>query len=401
MSRKPLVVVLGIVLLDSVGIGLVLPFLPNLLRSVLHIDDLRWHYGVFLSLYALLQFLCAPILGALSDRYGRRPVIVFSLAGAVVNYVFMALAPSFAWLLVGRAIGGLTAANASVAAAYLTDITPESGRARSFGYLSASFGVGFIIGPVVGGLLGGWSLRAPFIAAAILNALNLVAALLFLKETHGREPRPLDRSVFHPLAPLRWAFRFPALLSLLAAYAVMALIGEVGGTIWVLYGQDKFQWDSLAVGISLAGFGLFHALAQAFVAGPVSERWGERNALIIGILCDSVAYVAIAFATTGWVAFTLYPLFCLGGIGTPALQSLLSAQADENNQGQLQGVLTSVTSLASVIGPFVISEAYFASRGVFPGLVWILGAALYVLCLPVLRSPAMMRVVSSPSASSS
>lgn len=380
---------LGIICLDSVGIGLVLPYLPNLLRAVTHQDDLSWHYGAFLSLYALLQFLFAPLLGALSDRYGRRPLLISSIAGAVLNYIFMAFAPSFAWLLVGRAIGGLTAANASVAAAYLTDITPEAGRARSFGYLSASFGVGFIVGPVLGGLLGGWWLRAPFVAAAILNAVNLIAVLLLVDETHAPDPRPLDRAVFHPLAPLRWAFRFPTLLSLLGAFAVMALIGEVGGTTWVLYGQDKFQWNGLWIGISLAGFGLFHALAQAFVAGPVSERWGERRALIIGILCDGAAYVAIAFATKGWVAFLLFPLFCLGGIGAPALQSLLTAQVSDDSQGQLQGVLTSVTSLASVVGPFVISEAYFASRTIFPGLVWILGAALYVLCVPALRGHAL------------
>ncbi|HEY4305773.1 MAG TPA: Tet(A)/Tet(B)/Tet(C) family tetracycline efflux MFS transporter [Gemmatimonadaceae bacterium] len=401
MSRKPFPVVLGIIALDAVGIGLVLPFLPTLLRSVLHVDDMRWHYGAFLSLYALLQFLCAPILGALSDRYGRRPVLLLSLTGAVVNYAFMAVAPSFGWLLVGRAVGGLTAANASVAAAYLTDITPESGRARTFGYLSAAFGVGFIVGPAMGGLLVGWSLRAPFIAGAILNALNLLATAVFLDETHHAEPRPFDPAVFHPLAPLRWAFRFPEVLSLLLAYAVMALIGEVGGTVWVLYGQDKFHWDGIAVGLSLAGFGVFHALAQAFVAGPVSERWGERTALLIGIICDGAAYIAIAFATKGWFVIVLYPFFCVGGIGAPALQSLLTAEVDADRQGELQGVMTSVTSLASVIGPLVISQAYFASRTTFPGLVWLAGAALYVLCLPVLRKRGKTATeLSSPSASS-
>lgn len=387
MARRRLWVILGIILLDSAGIGLVLPFLPTLLRTVLGTADLRWHYGLFLSLYAFVQFLCAPMLGALSDRFGRRPVLLVSIAGAVVNYLCMALAPSYGWLLVGRTIGGLTAANASVAAAYLTDITPEQNRARTFGYLSAAFGVGFIFGPTLGGLLGAWWIRAPFVAAALLNAASLVAALIVLEESLEKRLVTFDLSSMHPLGPLRWAFSFPGMVSLLGAYVVMALVGEVGGTVWVLYGQDKFRWNDLTVGLSLSGFGLFHALAQAFVAGPVSEKWGERTALLVGIISDMAAYVAIAFAVNPYVPFLLFPVFCVGGIGAPALQSLLTAGVDEQHQGRLQGVLTSMTSIASVIGPFVISEAYFASRATFPGFVWIAGAALYVLCLPAIRKP--------------
>ncbi len=190
---------------------------------------------------------------------------------------------------------------------------------------------------------------------------------------------------------MRWAASFPALLPLLAMFIILALVGEVGGTVWVLYGQDKFAWDSIMVGLSLAGFGLFHALAQALVAGPVSERWGEQRAVIIGIVADTIAYFAIAFTTRGWFAFLLFPLFCIGGIGAPALQSLLSKQVDDADQGRLQGVLTSMSSLVSIVGPLIISEGYFASRGFFPGLVWVAGAMLYLLCLPILfrRTPGM------------
>jgi DHA1 family tetracycline resistance protein-like MFS transporter len=387
--NKPLSVILSVVILDAMGIGLVMPILPAMLRALLHSDDLGWRFGAFLSLYALLQFLCAPILGSLSDRFGRRPVLLVSMAGAVIDYIFMTLAPSFWWLFLGRAIAGITAANGSVAAAYLTDIVPEDRRARAFGYLSACFGLGFIIGPALGGLLGAYWLRAPFAAAAVLNALNLLVTLFVLPESHTARTDTLDRKAFHPFAPLRWALSFPALLPLLAMFIILALVGEVGGTVWVLYGQDKFAWDSIMVGLSLAGFGLFHALAQAFVAGPVSERWGERRAVIIGIAADTIAYIAIAFTTKGWFAFLLFPLFCIGGIGAPALQSLLSNQVDDADQGRLQGVLTSMTSLVSIVGPLIISEAYFASRGTFPGLVWVAGAALYLLCLPLLfgRTP--------------
>jgi len=382
--NKMLLTILSVVVLDAAGTGLVMPILPELLRSVAHTPDLGWRYGAFLSLYAALQFLAAPVLGTLSDRYGRRPVLLVSLAGGMIDYAFMAWAPGFWWLFLGRAVAGLTAANASVAAACLTDITPEEKRTRAFGLLSACFGIGFILGPVIGGVLGTVSIRAPFVAAALLVMVNFILALTVLPETRSTKPERLDPAAFHPLAPLRWIGAFPALLPLLLMSVILSMVGEIGGTIWVLYGQDKFAWDTATVGLSLAGFGLFHALAQAFVAGPLSERWGERRALIVAIVCDSAAYIAIAFARRGFVAFLLFPLFCLGGIGQPALLSMMTQRVGAEDQGRLQGVLGSLTSLASVIAPLAISEIYFASRSVFPGLVWILGALLYLACMPML-----------------
>ena len=381
--KKGFGIILATVGLDAVGIGLVMPIIPRLLREVGHTGELGWRFGAFLGLYALMQFLCAPLLGAISDKVGRRPVLLVSLAGAAIDYVFMALAPSMAWLFVGRAIAGITGANMAVAQAYIADITPEDQRARRYGLFSAIFGVGFIAGPVIGGLLGEVWVRAPFLAAAALNGLNFAMALFVLPESHKARSASIDRTAFNPFGSLRWASAFPALLPLLLAFVVLALVGEIGGTIWVLYGEDRFAWSPWTIGLSLAGFGLFHALAQAFVAGPVAERFGERRALLIGMVADAVAYVAIALATSGWMAFLLLPVFCLGGIGQPALQSLVSGQVGEDQQGRLQGVLASMASLASIIGPVAISQIYFASRGVFPGLVWVLGAALYGLCLPV------------------
>jgi len=384
--NRALFAVLATVTLDAVGIGLTMPIIPRLLRDVGHIGELGWRFGAFLSLYALMQFIFSPILGLWSDRVGRRPVLLLSQSGAVVDYLFMALAPSLPLLFVGRAIAGITGASMSVASAYIADITPEDQRTRRFGQLSACFGMGFIAGPVIGGLLGGVWVRAPFLAAAALNGVNLILTMLVLRESRRGDSQTAESITFNPLAPLRWAFSFPALLPLLGAYVVLALIGEVGGTIWVLYGEDKFSWNPFTIGISLAGFGLFHALAQAFVSGPVAERWGERTALLCGVAADATAYVLIALATQGWMAFALLPLFCLGGIGNPALQSLLSGQMDEDSQGRLQGVLTSLTSLVSIFGPLVISAAYFASRATFPGFVWVCGAALYIFCLPIFLS---------------
>jgi DHA1 family tetracycline resistance protein-like MFS transporter len=376
--------ILATVLLDAAGIGLVMPIIPRLLREVGHTGDLGWKFGAFLGLYALMQFLCAPVLGAISDKVGRRPVLLVSLAGAAIDYVFMAFAPTLAWLFVGRAIAGITGANMAVAQAYIADITPEDLRARRFGVFSAMFGIGFILGPVLGGFLGVHWVRAPFLAAAALNGLNLLMALFILPESHKAKSAKIDRAAFNPFGSLRWAAAFPALLPLMAAFLTLHIVGEVGGTIWVIYGEDKFAWDPLTIGFSLAGFGLFHALAQAFVAGPIAERFGERRAITIGIVADAFAYVAIALATKGWMAFLLLPMFCLGSVGQPSIQSLLSRQVGEDQQGRLQGVLASVASLASVVGPVIISQAYFASRGWFPGLVWTIGAALGLMCLPIL-----------------
>ena len=384
-SQLAFPLILATVGLDAVGIGLVMPIIPRLLREVGHTGDLGWRFGAFLGLYALMQFLCAPVLGALSDRFGRRPLLLVSLAGAATDYLFMALAPTLGWLFVGRALAGVTGANMAVAQAYIADITPEAGRARRFGLFSAAFGVGFIAGPVLGGLLGEVWLRAPFVAAAALNGVNFLLAVFVLPESRAAAGRGrLDLSAMNPLASLRWAAAFPSLLMLMAAFVILAVVGEVGGTVWVLYGEDKFSWDPWTIGLSLAGFGLFHALAQAFVAGPLAERYGERRALTIGVIADAFAYVAIALVTKGWMAFLLLPVFCLGGVGQPALQSLISGKVGDDQQGRLQGVLASLASLASVIGPVVIAQIYFASRGWFPGLVWTLGAALNLLCLPVM-----------------
>lgn len=381
--NRGLVAVLAVVTLDAMGIGLAWPIIPTLLREVGHTSDLGWRFGAFLSAYALLQFLCAPVLGLLSDRFGRRPVLLASAAGAAIDYTFMTFAPTFWLLLLGRAIAGISGASLAVAQAYLVDVTPEAQRARRFGQLGACFGLGFVAGPALGGLLGSYWTRAPFLAAAGLCLLAFGLVLLALPETRTT-PASGETVSLNPFGPLRWAFRLPGLLPLIATFTAFGLIGEIAGTVWVLYGEDRFGWEPQTIGLSLALFGLLHALAQAFLVGPVVERWGQRQALLLGMASDASAYLMIALATQGWVAFLLLPLFCIGGIGGPALQSLLTARVAADHQGRLQGVLASMTSLASIFGPLATSLIYFASRGAMPGLVWLLGAGLYLLTLPLL-----------------
>jgi len=383
-QRGGIGVVLAIVALDFAGIGLTLPIIPRLLSDVAHTSDLGWRFGAFLSLYALMQFIFSPILGVWSDRVGRRPVLLCSLAGAAVDYLFMAMAPSLGLLFVGRAIAGITGASQAVASAYIADVTPEVDRARRFGQLNAVQGLGFIAGPLIGGLLGMLWIRAPFMAAAGLNGITFLVTLFVLREPPRHATAAGDVPFVNPLRTFQWAWSVPALLPLLTIFLVFTLVGQVGGTIWIIYGSDRYGWTPFWIGVSIACFGLLHAIAQAFVAGPLTERHGERFALAVGVITDSSASVLIAFATKGWMAFALMPLFGLGAVGLPALQSLLSGKVDPQKQGRLQGVLASITSLASIVGPLAISSLYFAYRASFPGLVWIAGAALYLLTVPVL-----------------
>ncbi|MEO8757682.1 MAG: Tet(A)/Tet(B)/Tet(C) family tetracycline efflux MFS transporter [Devosia sp.] len=382
--NRSLFVIMCVVALDAIGIGLIFPILPQLLRELTGSGEISTLYGVILAAYAAMQFLFSPILGLISDRIGRRPVLILSLAGAAIDYLIMAFTPVLWVLVVGRIIAGITSASMSVAGAYIADISEEKDRAQRFSWMSAAFGVGFIIGPVLGGLVSMYFIRAPFLVAAVLNGLNLILALTVLKE--GRKPsgERLDLKALNPFGPLKWAFSFSALVPLIALFLIFALNGDIPGTVWVLYGTEKFAWDSLTLGLSLAMFGLCHALAQAFIAGPLTKAIGDRWTIVVGIVTDMVAFVGIAFATQGWMAFALAPLFAGGGVGLPALQSLMSAQAGEDRQGELQGVLASAQSLTSIIGPLIGTTVFFYSKPHFIGAVWLVGAVLYLVAIPVL-----------------
>jgi DHA1 family tetracycline resistance protein-like MFS transporter len=297
----------------------------------------------------------------------------------------MALSKAYWVLLVGRAISGMTAANMAVATAYISDITEERERAKRFGYMSASFGIGFIIGPVLGGVLGAVWLRAPFFAASVLNAANFVLVLAVLPESRPVVPGRFDLFAINPLAPMRRAFGLTALLPLFAISLLFGLIGNIPGTIWVLYGQDRFQWNGVMVGLSLAAFGLCHAAAQAFLTGPIAARFGEIRTIIIGIVFDTTSFIVMGVATRGWIVFALSPMFALGGVGLPALQSLMANQVSDDRQGELQGVLASIASLTAIIGPLLGTSVYVATKQSWTGAVWILSASLYVFTIPLLR----------------
>ena len=382
--NRSLVVIILVVVLDAIGIGLIFPILPSLLEELTGHGEVSTIYGLILAAYAAMQFVFSPILGLLSDRIGRRPVLIVSLAGAAIDYLIMAFTPTLSVLVIGRIIAGITSASMSVAGAYIADISDEKDRAQRFSWMSAAFGVGFIIGPVLGGLLSIYFLRAPFLVAAGLNALNLVLALTVLKESRVPSREPMDLKSLNPFAPLKWAFSFPALVPLIAMFLIFAINGDIPGTISVLYSTTKFHWNGVTVGVWLAAFGAFHFLAQAFVTGPLTKRFGERRTLVVGIVADVFAFLGFGFATQGWMAFALSPLSAIGGVGLPALQSLMSAQVSEDRQGELQGVLASAQSLTSIIGPLIGTTIFFWTKPYFVGAVWLVAAALYLLAIPVL-----------------
>ncbi len=387
-SRLPLLVIYLTVVLDFAGIGLVLPVMPDLFGAKTAGAATGMAYGLFLSLYALMQFIFAPLLGGWSDRIGRKPVLTVSLIGGVINYAVMACLPPMWLLFVARALAGITGANTSVASAYLTDISAPEERAQRFGQLSACVGVGFILGPAAGGVLREIGLMWPFAVAAALTVVNLLLCVFVLPESRAREASSETHNL---LAPFKDIGIFRGIALLLIAVFLFGIIGEIGGSIWVFYVSHRYGWQGITVGLSLGLFGLFHAIVQAFLIGPIGKRLGERGTLLLAIAADMASYIGLALLSNGACVWLLIPLFCVGGMGMSVLSAVISKQVSEDRQGQLQGVMSSLQSLAAIIGPVMILNVYFLSRDVVPGLVWMIGASLYLLALPIVLRRSIYR----------
>ncbi|HKU97867.1 MAG TPA: Tet(A)/Tet(B)/Tet(C) family tetracycline efflux MFS transporter [Vineibacter sp.] len=385
--NKAILVICATVALDAIGIGLIMPVLPGLLRNLVHGDDVAGHYGVLLSLYALMQVLCAPVLGALSDRFGRRPVLLMSLAGAAIDYAVMAGAPLLWVLYIGRIVSGITGATATVASSCVADTTAETGRARVFGIVGACTGGGLIAGPVIGGVMGGLSPQAPFVAAAALNALAFLVACLLLPETRAGGRKALSLADINPLAAFRWRGDLGAAMALIGVYVLVALAGQVPAALWVIFTEDRFHWSTATVGQSLAAFGALHVLAMAVVTGPLTGWLGARRTLILSVIADGVGYVLLAFATQGWMVMAVLVLPALGSIGSPALQALLSQRTRPEAQGALQGMLSSLAGVSSIIGPLGFTGLYAATATTWSGWPWIAGAMLCAVSLLILCRP--------------
>jgi MFS transporter, DHA1 family, tetracycline resistance protein len=389
---QPAVIFIFITLfLDVFGIGVVVPVLPKLVEQMQggNVEGASHAVGWLGALYALMQFLLSPMLGSLSDQYGRRPVILVSLLGSALDYLLLAWAPSLGWLILGRIISGVTAANFSAASAYIADVTPPEKRAAGFGMIGAAFGLGFIVGPLVGGLLGEHGLRLPFLVAAGITALNWLYGVFVLPESLAKENRrAFSWRAANPLRSLAALARWPVVAGLAGSQFLMNLAHNIYPSLWVLYTGFRYGWSPNTVGWSLCLVGLTSAVVQGALAGRMIGWMGERNAVLVGLGVMAVAMTAYGLATAGWMIFVIILLGAVGGIGGPAEQSLISQAVPADEQGAVQGALNSLASVAGIIGPVLWTSIFAASLGKggmihFPGLAFVLAGVTSLLALAV------------------
>ncbi|MDX8350913.1 TCR/Tet family MFS transporter [Cognatiyoonia sp. IB215182] len=392
------------VMLDSMGIGLIMPVMPDLIQEVegQGLGAAALWGGFLATIFAAMQFLFGPAVGNLSDRYGRRPVLIISLVIMAFDYVLMALAQTIWLLIIARVIGGITAATQSTSAAYMADISEPHEKAANFGLIGAAFGVGFVLGPLLGGLLAEFGTRAPFWAAAFLAAANAIFGYFVLPETvTDKIRRPFSWRRANPLGAFKNIGALPGLKRLLLITFVYTIAFFVYPGVWAYFGAERFGWGPGMIGLSLGVFGVGIALVQGLLIKPIINRIGERRAVILGLSIDVLAFVALGFITNGWVALAFTPLTALGSIAGPALQGIMSRTAPDDQQGELQGTVTSINAVATIVAPLTVTQTfwYFTSQNAsfyLPGAPFLLSAALTIGCILVFMQtprPARARAV--------
>lgn len=391
--RPAVIFIILTVMIDAMGIGLIIPVMPDLIAQVQSADLSRaalWG-GVLATTFAVMQFLFSPLVGSLSDRFGRRPVLLTSLSVMALDYVLMALAGSIWLLLLGRVIGGISAATGATASAYMADITRPEKRAAAFGMIGAGFGAGFVLGPVAGGFLAEFGTRAPFWAAAVLAAGNVIFGWIVLRETvNTRSAAPLSWRRANPLGALRALGDLPGVSRLLLVYFLYHLAFAVYPSVWSYFGKAQFGWSPAMIGGSLALFGAAMAVVQGGLIRPVLHRFAERGTVLIGFVCSITTFGLIATVTWGSAILILTPLAALAGVIPPALQALMSARVTPERQGALQGLLTSASALAMVVAPLVMTSVFAAFTSAstpvyFAGAPFVLSMILSVVALVLFR----------------
>ncbi len=350
------------VLIDIMAFGLIIPVLPHLIQGFTGGDTVaaaHW-VGIFGTLFAAIQFVAAPIQGALSDRYGRRPVILLSCLGLGLDFIFMALADSLPWLLVGRVISAVASASFTTANAYIADVTAPDKRAQAFGMIGAAFGVGFVVAPAIGGWLGGIDLRWPFWGAAILALCNFAYGWFVLPESLPRERRTarIDWSHANPLGGLLLLRRYPQVFALAAVVLMINMAHYVYPSVFVLYADYRYGWGPQAVGWVLAAVGVFSVLVNAVLVKRAVAGWGERRTQMAGLLCGVVGFAWYGLAAQGWMFLAGIPVMALWALAMPATQALVTRQVGADAQGRVQGALSSLASLAGIVGPAMYTSVF-------------------------------------------
>ncbi|MEP6646808.1 MAG: TCR/Tet family MFS transporter [Saprospiraceae bacterium] len=374
-------------LIDVIGWGIIIPVMPNLLKQIEHIDTGHASSlnGWLLFAFSITQFMFAPIIGNLSDKYGRRPILLMSLFGFACDYVLLSWAPTIEWIFLGRVLAGITGASFTTAAAYIADISDEKNRAQNFGMIGAAFGMGFIIGPVIGGLLGGLGPRVPFIAAAILCFLNFMWGYFILPESlspdHRRE---FNWKRANPVGSLLHLRKYPDIGYLLIATFLVYFAAHAIQSNWSFYTIERFHWTPGMIGISLAVVGALVGTVQGVLTRYINPWLGNHRSIYIGLILYAIGMFLFGIATHGWMMLAFLVPYCLGGIAGPALQATITSQVDVREQGELQGALTSLMSATAIIGPPVMTNLF--AWGIrpenpiyLPGAPFFLGTILLVL----------------------
>ncbi|MEO7310779.1 MAG: TCR/Tet family MFS transporter [Chitinophagaceae bacterium] len=374
-------------LIDVIGFGLIIPVMPDLIKTLGHTDNAHAATiaGWMLFTYAITQFIFSPILGNLSDKYGRRPVLLFSLFGFGLDYLLLSFAPTIGWFFVGRFIAGITGASFTTASAYIADISNNENRAKNFGLVGAAFGIGFMVGPSLGGLLGHFGTRVPFYAAAGLCLINWLYGYFVLPESLSEEHRRAfswkSAIPFKNLSILR---RYKSVNGLVASLVLIFLASHAVQSNWTFFNIEKFKWSVLIMGFSLTLVGVLVGGVQAGLTRVINPKIGNEKSVYIGLAMYALGLLLFAFASKSWMMFVFLVPYCLGGIANPSLQAIMSSEVPSNEQGELQGALTSLTSLTSIFGPIIMTNlfSYFISPKApfyFAGAAFLLGAVLMIV----------------------
>jgi len=373
-------------LIDVTGFGIIIPVFPALIKGMTNADNshVALYGGLLLFAFSVMQFLFSPLIGNLSDQYGRRPVLLISLFGFSIDYLILAFAPTIGWLFVGRVLSGIMGASFTTGAAYIADVSTPEKRAQNFGLIGVAFGVGFIVGPLIGGLLGQYGTRLPFFAAAGLAFINMVYGFFVLPESLSIENRrKFDWKRANPIGSLKQLKRYPKITGLLACLFCLFVAGHATQSTWIYYTAELFNWGPRMIGISLGLVGLLVGIVQGGLTRVINPRLGNKRAIYWGLSIYLVGNILFAFANQQWMMFVFLIPYCLGGFANPSLQATITNQVPGNEQGELQGTLTSLQSLSSIAGPLLMTNlfAFFISKATpvyFPGAPFMMAAILII-----------------------
>ncbi|MFZ4784821.1 MAG: TCR/Tet family MFS transporter [Flavobacteriales bacterium] len=387
-SRQPALLFIFITLLiDVIGLGIIIPVLPKLLTEITGegISAASSYAGWLLMAFSIMQFIFSPILGSLSDKYGRRPILLLSLFGFGLDYLLLAYAPNLTWLFVGRIIAGIMGASFTTASAYIADISTPEKRAQNFGMIGAAFGLGFIIGPMIGGFLGEYGSRIPFFVAAALTFLNWLYGYFILPESLSKENRrEFDWKRANPIGSLKHLFKYKLISGLVLSLVAIYIASHATQSNWTFFCIERFAWEESDIGISLGVIGVLVAIVQGGLIRVINPKLGNEKSVYLGILLYAFGFFLFAFASEGWMMYVFLIPYCLGGIAGPALQGMMSTAVPANEQGELQGALTSLMSVTSIIGPPLMTNLFAYSIGpesplYFPGSAFLLGGILSIV----------------------